>query len=185
MLDVVEQPRVSFVVAMTPAHVIGRSGQLPWHIPADLAHFRHMAIGKPIVMGRRTFEAIGRPLPGRHNIIVTRDGNYLVEGGTVVGNVDDALTAAGDVPEIAVIGGAQIFRSCCRGRMFCTLYPDSLSFRFLVDGEVVSDSGSCMVQGGFLSGEQRAHLEALVRRPTRAAWHRAAGQRDAACSTTG
>src|SRR4051794_13537693 len=102
-------PLISFVVAMTPAHVIGRSGVLPWHIPADLAHFRSMTVGKPVVMGRRTFEAIGRPLTGRHNIIVARDRDYVVEGGTVVGGVAAALSAAGDAPDIAVIGGAQVF----------------------------------------------------------------------------
>ena len=71
-----DRPLISFVVAMTPAHVMGRGGQLPWHIPADLAHFRRMTVGKPVVMGRRTFESIGRPLPERRNIVVTRDRSY-------------------------------------------------------------------------------------------------------------
>ena len=84
--------------------------KLPWHIPADLAHFKRLTIGKPVVMGRRTFEAIGRPLPERHNIVVTRDRNYVAEGCTLAHNVADALSAAGNVPEIAVIGGAQIFQ---------------------------------------------------------------------------
>ena len=66
------RPLISFVVAMTPDHVIGRDNKLPWHIPADLAHFKRLTIGKPVVMGRRTLEAIGRPLPERHNIVVTR-----------------------------------------------------------------------------------------------------------------
>ena len=103
------RPRISFVVAMTRDHVIGRDNQLPWHIPADLAHFKRLTIGKPIVMGRRTFESIGRPLPQRHNIVVTRDRSYVAEGCTIAHSIEAALTTAGDVPEIAVIGGAQIF----------------------------------------------------------------------------
>jgi dihydrofolate reductase len=78
-----DRPLISFVVAMTPAHVIGRDSQLPWHIPADLAHFKRLTIGKPVVMGRRTFESIARPLPQRHNIVVTRDRSYAAEGCTM------------------------------------------------------------------------------------------------------
>src|SRR4051794_7720093 len=109
MPDNVERPLISFVVAMTPGHVMGRHGQLPWHIPADLAHFKRMTVGKPVFMGRRTFESIGRALPERHNIILTRDRGYVADGCTVVQDVNDGLAAAGDVPEIAVIGGAQLF----------------------------------------------------------------------------
>ena len=94
---------------MTPAHVIGRDNQLPSHIRADLAHFKRLTIGKPVVMGRRTFEAIGRALPQRHNIVVTRDHSYVAEGCTIAHSAEGALSAAGSVPEIAVIGGAQIF----------------------------------------------------------------------------
>lgn len=104
------RPLISFVVAMTPDRVIGRDNRLPWHVPADLAHFKRMTIGRPVVMGRRTHDSIGRPLPQRHNIIVTRDRGYRAEGCTVVHSVEDALLAAGDVPEIAVIGGEEIFR---------------------------------------------------------------------------
>jgi dihydrofolate reductase len=104
-----EHPLISFVVAMTTGHVIGRENRLPWNIPLDLAHFRRLTLGKPVVMGRRTFEAIGRPLPQRHNVVVTRDRSVRIEGCTVVHSVDDALLVAGNVPEIAVIGGAQIF----------------------------------------------------------------------------
>ena len=104
------RPLISFVVAMTPAHVIGRDNQLPWHIPADLAHFKRLTIGKPVVMGRRTFEFIGRVLPHRHNIVVTRDHSYVAEGCTIAHSAEGALSAAGSVPEIAVIGGAQIFQ---------------------------------------------------------------------------
>ena len=103
------RPLISFVVAMTPDRVIGRDNQLPWHIPADLAHFKRLTIGKPVVMGRRTFESIGRPLPQRHNIVVTRDRSYMAEGCTIAHSVEGALIAAGKVSKIAIIGGAQIF----------------------------------------------------------------------------
>jgi dihydrofolate reductase len=109
MPDADHRPLITFVVAMTPAHVMGRDNRLPWHIPADLAHFRRLTIGKPVVMGRRTLESIGRPLPGRHNIVVTRASGYRAEGCTVAHDVEAALAAAGAVPEIAVIGGAAIF----------------------------------------------------------------------------
>jgi dihydrofolate reductase len=109
MADAHNQPLISFVVAMTPARVMGRAGRLPWHIPADLAHFKRLTISKPVVMGRRTFEAIGRPLAQRHNIVVTRDLSYVAEGCTIAHSVEEALIAAGSVLEIAVIGGAQIF----------------------------------------------------------------------------
>ena len=105
------RPLISFVVAMTPDRVIGRDNQLPWHIPADLAHFKRLTIGKPVVMGRRTFESIGRPLPQRHNIVVTRDRSYMAEGCTIAHSVEGALSAAGKVSEIAIIGGAQIFEA--------------------------------------------------------------------------
>jgi len=91
--------------------VIGRDNALPWHLPEDLKRFKRLTMGKPMVMGRRTFESIGKPLPGRLNIVVTRDTNYRREGVTVVHDVDGALRAAGDAPEVMVIGGAELFRA--------------------------------------------------------------------------
>jgi dihydrofolate reductase len=89
---------------------IGREGRLPWHLPEDLKRFKRLTLGKPVVMGRRTWDSIGRPLPGRHNIVVSRQAGLQFEGATVVPSFDAALTAAGDVPEICVIGGAEIYR---------------------------------------------------------------------------
>lgn len=103
-------PRITQVVAMAENRVIGRDNALPWHLPADLAHFKRLTMGKPIVMGRKAFEAIGRPLPGRHNIVLTRNRGYAAEGCTVVHTLDEAIVAAGDVEEVAVIGGEQIYR---------------------------------------------------------------------------
>ena len=98
---------VSLVVARADNGVIGRDNGLPWRIPADLTHFKRLTMGKPIVMGRRTFESIGRPLPGRLNIVLTRDPDWRAEGVTVAANLSDVL--ANDVPEIAIIGGAQVY----------------------------------------------------------------------------
>jgi len=101
---------ISLVVAVADSGVIGRDNALPWHLPDDLKHFKRITLGKPIVMGRKTFESIGKPLPGRQNIVVTRDANYRSEGMTVVHSVDAARTAAGAADELMVIGGADLFR---------------------------------------------------------------------------
>ena len=100
---------ISLIVAMDRNRLIGRGNALPWHLPADLAHFKSITMGKPIVMGRKTYESIGRPLPGRHNIVISRNPDFSAPGCTVVASVDAALAAAGDVPEIMVIGGAQLY----------------------------------------------------------------------------
>lgn len=103
-------PRVTLIVAAADNGVIGRDNALPWHLPDDLKRFKQLTLGKPIVMGRKTFESIGKPLPGRQNIVVTRDANYRREGVTVVTSVDAAVRAAGDAPEVMIIGGAELFR---------------------------------------------------------------------------
>jgi dihydrofolate reductase len=90
--------------------VIGRDGQLPWRIPADLKRFKALTMGKPMVMGRKTFESFPNPLPGRRHIVLTRDPDWRADGAEVARTPDDALALAGDVPEVAVIGGAEIFR---------------------------------------------------------------------------
>lgn len=102
---------ITLIVAVADNGVIGRDNGLPWHLPEDLKRFKRLTLGKPIVMGRRTFESIGKPLPGRTNIVVTRDPHYRREGIVVVHDVEAAQRAAGDAPEIMVIGGAELFRS--------------------------------------------------------------------------
>ena len=89
---------------------IGRAGGLPWRLPDDLKRFKALTMGKPIVMGRKTWDSIGRPLPGRHSIVVTRRGGLEIAGVTVVGSIEQAIAAAGDVPEVCIIGGAEIYR---------------------------------------------------------------------------
>ncbi|MFC3720616.1 dihydrofolate reductase [Deinococcus metalli] len=104
-------PRVIFVVAMThPGRVIGRDGGLPWRLPADLAHFKRLTLGKPVIMGRKVYDSIGRPLPERTNIVLTRNPAFSAPGCEVVHDPRAALDAAGDVPEVMVIGGEEIYR---------------------------------------------------------------------------
>jgi dihydrofolate reductase len=107
---VITPGKITLIVAVADSGVIGRDNTLPWHLPDDLKRFKRLTMGKPMVMGRKTFESIGKPLPGRQNIVVTRDANYRREGITVVHGLDAAVRAAGDVPEIMIIGGAELFR---------------------------------------------------------------------------
>lgn len=100
---------ISLIVAMDRNRLIGRGNALPWRLPADLQHFKAVTLGKPIVMGRKTYESIGRPLPGRHNIVISRNPAFSAPGCTVVPSVDAALAAAGEVAEVMVIGGAQLY----------------------------------------------------------------------------
>lgn len=101
--------RVALIAAMGNDRVIGINNRLPWHLPADFKHFKALTIGKPVLMGRRTFESIGRPLPGRRNIVVTRDTRFQPEGAIVVPSIDEALARAAPAPEIMVIGGASFY----------------------------------------------------------------------------
>ena len=101
---------MSIIVAMDERDVIGHEGRLPWRLPADLKRFKALTMGKPVVMGRKTWESIGKPLPGRHNIVVTRQRDYAAPGVTVVDSLATALAAAGEVAEVCIIGGAEIYR---------------------------------------------------------------------------
>ena len=101
--------RLTAVVAATENDVIGRNNGMPWHLPADLAHFKAITLGHPVLMGRRTFEAIGRPLPGRRNLVLSRSPDFTVPGVDVVHTLEAAIAAAGDVPELMVIGGAALY----------------------------------------------------------------------------
>ncbi|TKD51004.1 dihydrofolate reductase [Sphingomonas baiyangensis] len=101
---------VTFYLARADNGVIGRDGGLPWHLPADLRRFKAMTMGKPMVMGRRTFESFPRLLPGRRHIVVTRDEGWSAEGTERAASPEAALDIAGDVAEVAVIGGAQLYR---------------------------------------------------------------------------
>ncbi|WP_447729024.1 dihydrofolate reductase [Sphingomonas koreensis] len=99
---------ISFHLARADNGVIGVDGRLPWHLPADLRRFKAQTMGKPMIMGRKTFESFPSPLPGRRHIVLTRDASWQREGAEVATSVDDALALAGN-GEVAVIGGAEIF----------------------------------------------------------------------------
>lgn len=101
---------ISLIVAASTNNVIGAAGALPWHLSDDLKRFKAITMGKPIVMGRKTYESIGRPLPGRQNIVVTTQDNFVADGCDVVSSRSAALEAAGDADEIMVIGGGEIYR---------------------------------------------------------------------------
>ena len=105
---------VELVYAVALNGVIGRDNTMPWHLPSDLRHFKRVTMGNPVVMGRRTFQSIGRPLPGRSNIVVTRDRDYEAEGVMVARSPDAAMAIAGQVEgarAISVIGGSQSYRA--------------------------------------------------------------------------
>lgn len=98
------------MVAVAANGVIGRGNQLPWHLPEDLKRFKATTLGKPILMGRRTFESIGRALPGRSNLVLTRDPAFQAGAVQVVHTLEEALEAAAGAPELVVIGGALVYR---------------------------------------------------------------------------
>jgi len=94
---------------MANNRVIGKDNQMPWHLPADLKHFKAVTLGKPVIMGRKTYESIGRPLPGRRNIILTRDQDYTVNGCESVSSLEEAMAQLKDVEEVMIIGGGYLY----------------------------------------------------------------------------
>ena len=117
MMQQADEPRLVFHYAVADNGVIGKDNAMPWHVSSDLKRFKAMTMGKPLIMGRRTFQSIGRPLPGRTNIVVTRDEGFSHEGVVRVSSLDDAIETAravaldGGVDEIAVIGGGMIYNA--------------------------------------------------------------------------
>jgi len=116
------QPAISMIVARSRNHVIGRDNQMPWKISADLQFFKRVTMGHPVIMGRKTWESIGRPLPGRRNIVVSRNANYELTGGELVGSLDEALHQLSEAPRVFVIGGEQLFKQAFHkaDRLFIT-----------------------------------------------------------------
>ncbi|MEI8651878.1 type 3 dihydrofolate reductase [Pseudoalteromonas sp. Hal273] len=100
---------ISMIAAMANNRVIGLDNKMPWHLPADLQHFKKVTTGKPVIMGRKTFESIGRPLPGRRNIIITRNSEYTAQGIEVVTTPDAALELVATAEEVMIIGGGNIY----------------------------------------------------------------------------
>lgn len=114
--------RITLVAAVAKNGVIGRDGDLPWRLPDDLKAFKRLTLGKPVVMGRKTWESIGRPLPGRHNVVMTRSQNFDAPGAGVVRSAEEALELLADHEEIMVIGGGAIYRQFLdrAGRIYLT-----------------------------------------------------------------
>ena len=104
------QPAISMIVARSRNHVIGRDNQMPWKISADLQFFKRVTMGHPVVMGRKTWESIGRPLPGRRNIVVSRNAQLQLTGAEVAGSLDEALDRLSESSRVFVIGGEQLFK---------------------------------------------------------------------------
>jgi dihydrofolate reductase len=101
---------LTIIVAVADHGVIGSGNRLPWRLPDDLKRFKALSLGKPVVMGRKTYDSIGRPLPGRSNIVVSRQRDLQIAGCTVVPSLAEAMTAAGPAPEVVIVGGADIYR---------------------------------------------------------------------------
>ncbi|HZP95467.1 MAG TPA: dihydrofolate reductase [Candidatus Limnocylindria bacterium] len=120
--------RIAFVVAFDRNRVIGKDGALPWRLPDDMKRVRELTIGKPLIMGRRTYDSIGRALPQRTNIVLTRDPSFHADGVLVARTPDEALRLAGDAPEVIVFGGAEIFRQflSMAGRIYLTQVDASI-----------------------------------------------------------
>lgn len=137
---------VALVLARTDKGVIGANGGLPWHIPADLAHFKRLTLGKPVIMGRKTYQSIGKPLPRRLNIVVTRDPSWTAAGVTVAHTLPEAFAVAYEdalrtgAGEVMVIGGADIFKAALpeAKRIYLTLvhhdYPGDVTVDLPLSG---------------------------------------------------
>lgn len=124
--------RFELVVATSENGIIGDQGGMPWHLPRDLRQFKSLTMGHPIVMGRRTWESIGRPLPGRRNIVLTRDRDYVADGADVVHSVEDIVHATDGDAVVMIIGGGEIYRlflnmadTVHRTRIHCSLEGDT------------------------------------------------------------
>ena len=133
--------RISLIAAASTNNVIGNRGELPWHLPRDLKRFKEVTTGKPIVMGRLTWQSIGRPLPNRQNIVISRNPDFEAPGCDIVASPDDAVDMAGRVDELMIIGGGQLYREFLprAHRIYMTRVAVDIDgdayFPDLVDGE--------------------------------------------------
>ena len=103
------KPRISLIAALARNGVIGIENRLPWRLPEDLAHFKALTLGHPVIMGRKTFESLGRPLPGRTNVVITRNPDYRPDGCLIAASIASALALCGDADEAFFIGGAELY----------------------------------------------------------------------------
>lgn len=128
----IDSPRLSIIVAMSRNRVIGAGGTIPWHLPGELKRFRNITMGHHIIMGRKTWESIGRPLPGRTAVVVTRQTGYQARGAIVARSLDEAIAACRNDEEIFVIGGAELYAQALprASRLYLTV----------VEGEIEGDT---------------------------------------------
>ncbi len=114
---------ISIIAAVGNNRVVGIKNKLPWNLPADMEHFRQLTIGKPVIMGQKTFESVGKPLPGRTNIILTLDESFNPPDCLITHSIEEALVAAKDFPEVMICGGVSIYRQflTIADRMYLTL----------------------------------------------------------------
>lgn len=115
-------PRIELIVARGKNGVIGMQGTMPWHLPEDLKHFKETTMGCPVLMGRKTWESIGRILPGRTNIVLTHDTRYQVPGALVALSLDAALKCVKDAPKVFIIGGAHLYQTVLDKNLVCTAW---------------------------------------------------------------
>lgn len=153
--------KISLVVALNSEYVIGTENKLPWHIPEDLAYFKQVTLGKPIIMGRKTFESIGRVLPGRKNIVISRS-NFNHPGVTTYPSLTAAIAANQDVAELCIIGGGEIFKQAIEFANIlhltwvdvavanpCAWFPkfDFSEWNLVTEHELLSQTGvKCLIQ---------------------------------------
>ncbi len=123
---------LSLIAALSKNYVIGHDNQLPWHLPADLKHFKALTLHKPVIMGRNTFESIGRPLPKRRNIIVSRQTNLIIPACEVYASIDEALQATQNEPETIIIGGATLYEQ--------TISKADMLYLTIIDTELKGDA---------------------------------------------
>lgn len=126
------KPIISLIVAMAHNRVIGKDNQMPWHLPADLKHFKNKTLNKTIIMGRKTYESIGRPLPQRKNIVISSKENYTLEGCTTTTSLENALELVKNDEEAMIIGGGNLYNQSIK-------YADKLYLTF-IDLEVEGDT---------------------------------------------
>lgn len=120
---------ISIIVAIGNNRVVGINNALPWNLPADMEHFRKVTMGKPVIMGQKTFESIGKPLSNRTNIVLTRDNNFQPQGCIITHSIDEALNAANEFEEVIIIGGVSIYAQFLplADRMYLTLIHEDFA----------------------------------------------------------
>ncbi len=150
-------PPLSIIVATDRNRLIGRDNRLPWHLSADLKHFKQLTMGKPVVMGRNTHASIGKPLPGRTNIVVTGNPDYPAPGCIVVPSLSAAIDAARDADEIMIIGGAQLYEQA--------LAQASRIYLTEVHGEFTGDTWFPAIDGSEWEERERESHQADEKNP--------------------